>query len=99
MLIFFVMWGVLPTYIAGVTTSFRSATIFIVLKRHPYINLIFKSGEEPPHNFFRPFAFTLNADGTDVCRFDVTDGDFGLRITFVGVIAPFRADVRRTSNS
>jgi hypothetical protein len=71
-----------------VTISYNSACIFIALKRHPYISLIFQKGEEPPHTFFfGPFEFTLivDVDGIDVCLYRVTEGVFTFIITFIGV--------------
>jgi hypothetical protein len=80
--------GSYPTYLAGFTTSFRSACIFIALKEHPFINLIFQIGEEPLQTFYiGPFQFILfhDVDGIDVCRYQVILGYFMTIITLIGV--------------
>jgi hypothetical protein len=49
------MWAY-PSYLAGFQTSFAGATIFIALKEHPLLNLIFQIGEEPMQTLYRPFS-------------------------------------------
>jgi hypothetical protein len=69
--------GSYPTYLAGFTTSFRGVIIFIALKEHPYIKLIFQNWEEPVQSFnIGTFQFTLfhDVDGLDVYRYHVTLG-------------------------
>jgi hypothetical protein len=65
--------GTYPTYVAGVLTSFRSATIFIALKQGLWLNFIFRRREELLNSFHTgPFIFTLHSsNGEDVCRDDV----------------------------
>jgi hypothetical protein len=78
----------LPHIPGGVHDIFRGAYIFIALKEHPFINLIFQIGEEPLQTFYiGPFQFTVfhDVDGIDVCRYQVILGYLTTIITFIGV--------------
>jgi hypothetical protein len=63
-------------------------TIFIALKKHPYIKLIFQNWENPVQRFnIGPFQFTLfhDVDGLDICRYNVTLGEYTALATFMGI--------------
>jgi hypothetical protein len=82
--------GAYPSHLAGFQTSFAGATIFIALKEHPFLNLIFQIGEEPMLTFYIvPFQFILfqDVDDMNVCRYHVTLGDYTIIITFIGIDA------------
>jgi hypothetical protein len=69
--------GAYPSYLAGFQTSFASATMFIALKEHPLLNLIFQPGEEPMQTFYiGPFHFILlhDVNDMDVCHYHVKLG-------------------------
>jgi hypothetical protein len=82
--------GAYPSYFAGFQTSFAGVNIFIALKEHPFLNLIFQIGEEPMQTFYiGPFQFILFQDleEMDICRQHVTLGDYTIIIRFIGIDA------------
>jgi hypothetical protein len=90
MLSFAVITGAYPTYLAGFQTSFAGVCMFIALKEHPFLKLIFQIDEEPQQTFdIGPFHFILIADveDMDVCRYHVTLGDDTMVMTFIGIDA------------
>jgi hypothetical protein len=80
--------GAYASYVAGFETSFSGVTIFIPLKEHPLLNLIFQIGEVRLLSFYiGPFHFILfeDADDMDVCRYRVRLEDLTVFITFTGI--------------
>jgi hypothetical protein len=80
--------GDYPAYVAGVQALYDGVTLFIALKDHPLLRLIFQNGEDPPAVFsIGPFEFALlqNASPGHACQFHVKLGDDTQIVTCLGI--------------
>ena len=80
--------GSYPAYVAGLLPSIDWAMVYVALKDHPVLNVLFQRSSDLAQTFdFGPFVFNLlwNEGGTDIVRYHVTRGNFEVDIAFVGV--------------